>query len=229
MTESAVVEKRDEVGLEKDLGGGVPPIIEEPFFDPGDNGANGETGGPLGNAFLAILLFIGADVMLFAGLIGAFVVFRFGSTDWPPPGQPMLPIGVTGVNTGILLASGFTMLLTWRSLRNWNRQTVLKWLTLTAIGGSVFLMVQGYEWLRLIRFGFTLQSSIYGAIFYTLIGCHALHVLGAVGWLLTVLTRLKFKPEAYAWNRFTGIKLIGMVWFLVVALWPVLYGLVYLN
>ena len=44
-------------------------------------------------------MLLGAEAMFFAGLIGAFLVFRFGSTVWPPPFQPRLPIGVTGINT----------------------------------------------------------------------------------------------------------------------------------
>src|SRR5258706_8329719 len=61
------------------------------------------------NAWLAVVMFLGAEAMFFAGLIGAYLVFRVGAAIWPPPFQPRLPIMVTGINTGILLASAFTM------------------------------------------------------------------------------------------------------------------------
>jgi heme/copper-type cytochrome/quinol oxidase subunit 3 len=93
--------------------------------------------------------------------------------------------------------------------------------------GTIFLLVQGYEWTKLIGFGLTMQSSAYGAIFYTLIGCHALHVLGAVIWLALVL--LQLQQNRFTAKKHNAIKLAGMYWFLVVALWPVLYGLVYLK
>ena len=51
---------------------------------------------------------------------------------------------------------------------------------LTAALGGVFLLIQGYEWARLIHFGLTVSSSIYGGLFYTLIGFHAFHVAGAL-------------------------------------------------
>jgi heme/copper-type cytochrome/quinol oxidase subunit 3 len=219
----------EDISVEKSLGQGPPPIVADGAFDPGNDGSDGEAGQPIGNAFLAMLLFLGADVMLFAGLIGAFVVFRYGVHDWPPTGQPRLPIGVTGVNTAILLYSGYTMIRAWRRLRNWNRAKVIQALAATAVLGSIFLIVQGHEWVRLLRFGLTLSSSVYGSMFYTLIGCHGLHVLGAVVWLLVVLLRLIFNPHSYGPGQHVGIKLIGMYWFLVVALWPVLYGLVYLS
>lgn len=215
--------------IETGYGPGPPPRIIKPSFGSGDNGSNGETGQTIGNAFLAMMLFIGADVMFFAGLIGAFIVFRFGAENWPPPGQPRLPIGVTGVNTAILLCSSITMLWTWRTLRKWNRRKVIRGIVLTVALGTIFLLVQGYEWVRLLRFGLMLSSGVFGATFYTLIGCHALHVIGAAVWLLVVLVRLVFNPIAYGPNRTVGIKLIGMYWLLVVGLWPILYGLVYLS
>jgi heme/copper-type cytochrome/quinol oxidase subunit 3 len=217
----------DDVVTQKSFGQGPPPLFVEPPFGPGDNGRYRGPKPPVGNAYLAMLLFIGADVMFFAGLIGAFVVFRFGTVDWPPPNQPRLPVEVTGVNTVILLASGYTMLRTWRRLRNWNRQRILNGLTVTAVLGSIFLLVQGNEWVKLLGYGLTLSSGVYGAIFYTLIGCHAVHVLGAVTWLVAVLIMLK--KGSFSARRHVGIKLAGMYWFLVVGLWPILYTLVYLN
>jgi len=217
----------DDIAPKKSVGKGPPPFFDEPPFDPGGNGRDGSARPPVGNAYLAMLLFIGADVMFFAGLIGAFVVFRFGAMDWPPLGQPRLPVAVTGVNTIILLASGYTMFRAWRHLQDWKRPSIASSLTITTVLGSIFLFVQGYEWTKLIGFGLTIKSSVYGAIFYTLIGCHALHVFGAVIWLLVVL--LLFKRNRFSAKKHVGIKLAGMYWFLVVGLWPMLYALVYLK
>ena len=58
-----------------------------------------------------MIMFLGAEAMFFAGLMGAFLVFRVGSPVWPPPFQPRLPATVTGVNTLILLLSAVTMRL----------------------------------------------------------------------------------------------------------------------
>jgi heme/copper-type cytochrome/quinol oxidase subunit 3 len=217
----------DDVAVEKNFGEGPPPFFEEPPFDPGGNGRNGGRRTPVGNAYLAMLLFIGADVMFFAGLIGAFIVFRYGAMDWPPPGQPRLPVEVTGINTIILLASGYIMFRVWRNLQDWNRPGIANGLFTTVALGAIFLLVQGYEWAKLIDFGMTISSSVYGAIFYTLIGCHALHVLGAVVWLMVVL--IMFKRNRFSAKKHVGVKLAGMYWFLVVGLWPMLYALVYLK
>ena len=44
-------------------------------------------------------------LMLFAGLIGMYLVIRLSATTWPPPDQPRLPLLVTTLNTVVLFAS----------------------------------------------------------------------------------------------------------------------------
>jgi heme/copper-type cytochrome/quinol oxidase subunit 3 len=173
------------------------------------------------------MLFIGAEGMFFAGLLSAFLVFRNGSTVWPPAFQPRLPIVVTAVNTGILLWSGYTMERALHAIRRGNSQGLVDWLRLTALLGLIFLSVQGYEWARLLQFGLTLSSSVYGATFYTIIGCHAAHVFGALIWLLIILAMAK--KQRYGQEHHVGVQVCGIYWFFVVALWPVLFGIVYLS
>ena len=113
-----------------------------------------------------------------------------------------------------------------KAVRANDRRKLVGWLAMTALLGTIFLIVQGYEWAQLLRFGLTVSSSVYGALFYTLIGCHGLHVFGALVWLLIVLWfALK---GSYSRERFVGVQTCAMYWTFVVALWPVLYGLVYL-
>jgi cytochrome c oxidase subunit 3 len=164
--------------------------------------------------------------MFFAGLVSAFWVLRLAAPVWPPPLQPRLPVGVTGLNTLVLLGSSVAVLTGVRALRAGRRGAAIRQLGLAASLGAVFLLVQGYEWVRLIGFGLTMSSSTYGATFYTLIGAHGLHVLGALSWLALVLLaarRGRYTPRAHV-----GASVCAMYWHFVVALWPVLYVLVYL-
>jgi len=197
------------------FGGGEPPV---PPVRPN---------APIGsNAWVAVLMFLGAEAMFFAGLIGAYIVFRVSAPIWPPPFQPRLPIGVTGVNTLILIASAVTMRLAVKAVFVSDRKKLIRLLGLTAILGGIFLAVQGYEWVRLFHFGLTLSSSVYGGLFYTLIGFHGLHVVGALTWLLIVFVLAE--KGRFSKERHVGLQTCAMYWTFVVALWPVLYGLVYL-
>jgi heme/copper-type cytochrome/quinol oxidase subunit 3 len=194
-------------------GGGPPPPPVRPTVPVGSN------------AWLATVMLLGAETMFFAGLIGAFLVFRVGSPVWPPPFQPRLPLGITGINTLVLLASAWTMRSAIHANGRGEKRRVLSLLAWTAGLGTAFLLIQGYEWVRLIHFGLTASSSVYGGLFYTLIGFHGAHVFGALIWL--ALVWLQTRSGTSKSKQATGLQICSMYWIFVVALWPVLYGLVY--
>lgn len=170
-----------------------------------------------------MVLFLATEAMFFAGLISAFLVLRMQATAWPPAAQPRLPVIVTGVNTCFLLLSGYTMVRAVRGMRLGDAGAA-RWLGVTAVLGTVFLGIQGFEWVRLVGFGLTMTSTVYGATFYTLIGAHGIHVLAALVTLLVVARRTLRLPAPAAAD---ALQLCGMYWIFVVAVWPVLYLLVY--
>lgn len=219
MTKSSTARKLDDVPAPAEVeraafGGGGPPPPVRPTVPIGSN------------AWLGTIMLLGAEAMFFAGLIGAFLVFRLGSPVWPPPFQPRLPTGVTGVNTLILLASAVTMRAALLANRRGARARSVSLLSWTALLGATFLVIQGYEWVRLLHFGLTVSSSVYGGLFYTLIGFHGAHVVGALIWLGAVW--FGSRRAKYTRLHDTGLQTCALYWIFVVALWPVLYGLVYL-
>ena len=113
-----------------------------------------------------------------------------------------------------------------RAIRQGRQKALRNMLFLTGLLGIIFLVVQGYEWVRLVHHGFTLSSGVYGSIFYVLIGCHALHVLVAVFWLLAVFIRAI--AGRFSVNHQVGVEVCTIYWAFVVLLWPFLYILVYL-
>ena len=201
------------------------PAVGVPDFD--DGGPTATATPPVSNALLAVVLFMGAETMLFIGLIGAFVLYKTASVAWPPPGQPRLPIAVTFANTAVLLASGVMMQRANSSLREGFLGRMRIELAAAWVMGVVFLAVQGFEWTQLIRHGLTLASSNYAATFYTLIGLHALHVCGAVAWLAFVLVGAL--RGRYSQERYTAVQACGAYWYFVCALWVGLFGAVYLS
>lgn len=204
----------------------LPPPPPPTGGGDGPDGDPAPRGAALDNAVLATLFFIGAEVMLFAGLIFSFWILRLAAPVWPPPLQPRLPVGVTAVNTVVLLASSVAMGTGLRAVSQGRRARGVRRLALAVALGVVFVGVQGYEWVRLVGFGLTASSGAYGATFYTLIGAHGLHVLGAIIWLsvtLLLMVRGRLAP-----GRTAALRACAMYWHFVVALWPVLFVSVYL-
>jgi heme/copper-type cytochrome/quinol oxidase subunit 3 len=211
--------------VERKTNGRVPTLPpERGWGDDDDDGQRRRRG--LDNLRLALLFFMAAEVMFFAALVSALFVLRVGMGAWPPPLEPRLPVGVTTVNTLVLLASSVSLVAALRALRRRQHPRFVRMLALTSALGALFLAVQGYEWIRLIGFGLTLSSSVYGATFYSLIGLHGLHVLGALVWLLAttaLAARARFRD-----GRIVPVQACAMYWHFVVGLWPFLFVAVYL-
>jgi heme/copper-type cytochrome/quinol oxidase subunit 3 len=202
--------QRPQLRVHRGFGGGPP---------------SGPTVPAVGSPELAVLIFIVFELMLFSGLVATYLVLRTSSFAWPPPGLPRLPVAVTAVNTVILTFSAVTMYRATREIAAGAQGRFRNALLVTVVLGTTFLVVQGSEWVQLIHRGLTLTSGSYGGIFYTLIGLHALHVVGAVVWLGVVLVaalRRRYTPQ-----RYTGVRLCAMYWYFVVGLWPLLFVLVY--
>jgi cytochrome c oxidase subunit III len=179
------------------------------------------------SARLALFLFLAAETMLFGGLIGAFLVFRFGSPEWPPPGMPRLPVLVTAVNTLVLFSSCYPITRALRAIRHNDHHGLRQGLLMSAMLGTLFLVVQGSEWVRLLGYGLGISSGPYGSTFYTLIGFHGLHVLGAVVWLLVILAGAA--QRRFSARHHTAVDLATIYWYYVNAVWAVLFPLVYLG
>jgi len=163
--------------------------------------------------------------MTFSAFISAYLVVSSSAPEWPPADQPRLPVEATAFNTLILLLSG---LFTFRANKAFflpDQETKACKLFLIAILlGSFFVLFQGYEWIGLIQYGFTMTSGPYGSFFYLIVGGHALHAVVAIA-ILAIAYR-KMKQATLTPSEFwTG----QAFWYFVVGLWPVLYWLVYLN
>jgi len=204
----------------------LPPL---PPVDDGDgDGSPAQPPRPLlDNVRLAMLFFLSAETMLFGAFVSGFFVLRLAAPQWPPPLQPRLPVIVTGLNTFVLMTSSAALIAAMAGFRRRDRTALVRGLALTGALGALFLAVQGYEWARLISYGLRVTSGAYGATFYTLIGLHAAHVIGALVWLLAALhlaARGRFLD-----GRAGVLRACAIYWHFVVALWPILYVAVYLT
>ena len=137
--------------------GTSPPLARRGFTD---------------HALLGMAVFVLTEVMLFAAFISAFVITRNTAPPggWPPPDQPRLPFERTAFNTAALLASGALVWLAHRALRRGDVRGARGALTLGLALGGLFVLLQGAEWLSLLRQGLTLSSSQVGGFFYLIIG-----------------------------------------------------------
>ena len=175
------------------------------------------------NGVIAMVIFVIAEMMFFAGLISAFTIVRSTAlAGWPPPGQPRLPAEATLINTCALIVSALVLYVAQRRFRAEPARAKTP-LLVAMLLGAFFVVFQGVEWVAMLRQGLTMQSSTHGAFFYLIVGSHGIHAviaLLALGYGYGRLRRGTLTQSAF-WT-------IQVFWYFVVGLWPLLYWRVYL-
>ncbi len=178
------------------------------------------------NYRLGTLAFLMAGTMLFAGLVGGYLVLRFAAGAWPGPGLPRLPVRLAGLNTLVIALSSLSFHRAVRSLRGLDARGLRRWLFASAGLGTLFLLLQVTQWSLLVRGGLSFTGTSYGATFYTLTGLHAAHALSGVVWLLLIAFRQRelWVPD----TRQRTIEVCGLYWHFVGLVWLGLYVVLYL-
>ena len=145
----------------------IPYIVEE----------RADTG--LNNVKLGIWLFLASEVMLFGALFSSYVLLRLMATEWPL-GVDVLNVPLGAVNTAVLIGSSVTMVMAYASLRMDNLAGFKRYLGLTIALSLVFMIIKGFEYNHEFDIGNFPWTSTYLAIYYTMTGLHALHIIGGV-------------------------------------------------
>ena len=181
---------------------------------------------PPRTAIFGMTLFLASEAMLFAGLIGGYVVLRLSSPAWPPsPEYPQLPVLLTGINTVFLVTSSFTYHFAEVAVKK--GKSGLFWLAVTILLGLLFLGIQAYEWTHLYHEGLWFnKGGVYGSSFFLLTGFHGAHV--AVGVLMIIIAFFRQLGGAYTAENHTYLILAGMYWHFVDVVWIFLYSVLYL-
>src|SRR5579863_7165020 len=178
----------------------------------------------LPNSVLAMIIFVVAEIMFFAALMSAHTIARATVPGgvWPPAGQPRLPVERTAFNTAILLLSGALLFVANRRARA-GYEKARPYLAGAIATGMAFVLLQGVEWVALLREGLTMTSSAHGAFFYLIVGTHALHAVVAIialSWVYVLMRRGTLAPSTFSATQ--------VFWYFVVILWPIIYLRVYL-
>jgi heme/copper-type cytochrome/quinol oxidase subunit 3 len=163
--------------------------------------------------------------------------------DWPPPAPPAAPgrDGGEGRESWPPVSNarlGMWMLLATETVFFGGLVGAFLVLRINAVAWPppgqprLPVIVTAANTLVLLASSFTLRRALAGVrhgdrTFYTVIGAHGLHVLAALVWLALVLGWAA--RGRYAARDHVGVAVCAMYWHFVVALWPILYVLVYLS
>ena len=102
---------------------------------------------PIPNSKLGMWLFLGTEIMFFTAFIGTYIVLRLGSPDWPhDPNVTHIRIWAGGLNTFVLLASSYLVVVAHESMVARNIPRAKMYLTGTFALACLFLGIKSYEY-----------------------------------------------------------------------------------
>ena len=101
---------------------------------------------PISNGKTYMWLFLSTEIMFFAGLIGTYIVLRFGAAAWPSPHDVHLVEEFGALNTAVLLFSSLTIVLGFEAAKRNQAAAARGWILLTLILGTAFMGVKAFEY-----------------------------------------------------------------------------------
>lgn len=173
--------------------------------------------------WLGALCLIATEASLFAYLLFSYAYFAVQhGKAWLPEAHPSLKFSLPG--TIILVASSGVVWWSERSLKRGNRVQHLISLAATIALGIVFLVIQAFEWKTK---SFTLSSSAYGSLFFTITGFHMLHVI--VGVLVLSCVFAWSLAGHFNGRRHLHVTVSSAYWHFVDVVWLVVFSTFYLT
>ncbi len=166
---------------------------------------------------------LAAITMSFAAFTSALVVGRGSTVDWRHIELPP----VLYFNTLALIASSITLEIARRRFtRSAEISASLRWFYATLFLGLIFISGQYVAWLRLRSQGLYLATSPTSSYFYVLTAVHGLHVLGGLGGLIRVVTKLSGSAASL---RRSTLDATSYYWHFMGLLWLYLFLVLGMN
>ena len=178
------------------------------------------------NVKFAMWLYLASDLVIFAVLIAVFLVFRANNDDVVREVQEHSGLLLVSINTFLLLASSWAMVMGLRQIKMGNRRGLVNWIFLTAVLGATFVALQGVEYATLAAEGITIYGNEFGMRFYAPTAFHGAHVIVGVLWALAVCWHAL--KGGYGPKNYVGVEVFGLYWHLVDVVWIVLFTIIYL-
>lgn len=169
-----------------------------------------------GNLMMWILIF--SELAVFGAAFVGFAVARTLDPATFDAGQAHLDRLLGGLNTLVLVTSGYVAALGVEAGRKGRGGRARRLFGAAAAVGCVFLVIKMMEYSATLSAGYTIDTDAFFGLYFMLTGFHALHVVFGIGLLLVV-----------AWkNSVENLETGAAFWHMVDLIWVILYPIVYL-
>jgi cytochrome o ubiquinol oxidase subunit 3 len=170
-------------------------------------------------------IFILSDMVMFSAFFATYAVL-LGQTAGGPSGAQLFDLPNVAIETGFLLASSFTCGLATIAADARNTRWFQIAMAVTCVFGLAFLAIEAREFASLVARGAGPTRSAFLSAFFTLVGCHGLHVSAGILWLLTMMAQVYAKGFRADIQR--RLLCFALFWHALDIIWIAVFTVVYL-
>jgi cytochrome c oxidase subunit 3 len=182
---------------------------------------------------LGMWLFLGTEVLLFAGLFLGYTVYRNFYHEAFHEGSRSLDITLGAANTVILITSSLTVALAYNAIKKGKEKMTAGLIVFTILCAFGFLVIKAFEYAAKFEHGSlpgkwfhnphitAPGANLYFTVYFLTTGLHALHVIvgaSVLAWVLKGVVKGKYGPR-----NFVAVELGGLYWHLVDLVWIFLF------
>jgi cytochrome o ubiquinol oxidase subunit 3 len=170
-------------------------------------------------------IFLLSDIVMFSALFATYAALVH-ATAGGPTGAELFNQGSVAIETASLLLSSYTCGLMSMAISSRRRAATYFFAVVTFVLGAAFVALEIREFADMIARGATPQRSAFLSAFFTLVGCHGLHVTAGLIWLTLLMVHVAIR--GFAANVGRRLLCFALFWHFLDIIWVWLFTVVYL-
>ncbi len=170
-------------------------------------------------------IFLLSDIVMFSAFFASYAVL-VNATAGGPTGAQLFNQASVAIETACLLLSSYTCGLMSLAINSRRRAATYLGALVTFVLGALFLYLEIREFAGMIVIGATPQRSAFLSAFFTLVGCHGLHVTAGLIWLAVMMAQIAIKGFRPAVER--RLLCFALFWHALDIIWVAIFTVVYL-
>jgi cytochrome o ubiquinol oxidase subunit 3 len=170
-------------------------------------------------------IFLLSDIIMFSAFFATYAVLS-DATAGGPSGHELFDLSNTAIETACLLLSSFTCGVASIGARLHRGVWFYGAMAVTFVLGATFIGLEAHEFAGLVARGAGPTRSAFLSAFFTLVGCHGLHVSAGLLWLLTMMAQVFAK--GYRPDILRRMLCFSLFWHTLDIIWVALFTVVYL-
>jgi cytochrome o ubiquinol oxidase subunit 3 len=162
---------------------------------------------------------------MFSALFASYAVLA-KATAGGPNGSQLFNLRNAAMETAFLLLSSYSCGLMSLAINSRHQLGTFFGTVVTLLLGAAFLNLELREFHDMIAMGAPPQRSAFLSAFFTLVGCHGLHVAVGLAWLVLMMIQLSLRGFQPVVVR--RLHCFSLFWHALDIIWVLIFTIVYL-